>query len=89
MYAANGNQYGADTLTLYRCWVQFHALDFDAMLESCTQVLTETLAGTAVRRSTLPAEQRLAILLKGLALSWPRRHSYRARSFARRHAAHG
>jgi DNA-binding winged helix-turn-helix (wHTH) protein/tetratricopeptide (TPR) repeat protein len=67
MYAANGNQYGADTLTLYRCWVQFHALDFDAMLESCTQVLTETLAGTAVRRSTLPAEQRLAILLKGLA----------------------
>jgi DNA-binding winged helix-turn-helix (wHTH) protein/tetratricopeptide (TPR) repeat protein len=67
MYGANGNQYGADTLTLYRCWVQFHALDFDAMLESCTQVLTETLAGTAVRRSTLPAEQRLAILLKGLA----------------------
>jgi tetratricopeptide (TPR) repeat protein len=67
MYAANGNQYGADTLTLYRCWVQFHALDFDAMLDSCTQILTETLAGTAVRRSTLPAEQRLAILLKGLA----------------------
>jgi hypothetical protein len=67
MYATNGNQYGADTLTLYRCWVQFHALDFDAMLESCSQVLAETLAGTAVRRSTLPAEQRLAILLKGLA----------------------
>jgi len=67
MYATNGNQYGADTLTLYRCWVQFHALDFDAMLESCSQVLAETLAGTPVRRSTLPAEQRLAILLKGLA----------------------
>ena len=66
MYAANGNQYGADTLTLYRCWVQFHALDFDAMLESCTQVLAETPVGSATR-STLPAEQRLGILLKGLA----------------------
>jgi len=67
MFAANGNQYGADTLTLYRCWLQFHALDFDAMLESCTQVLAETSTETTVRRSTLPAEQRLGILLKGLA----------------------
>ncbi|SIO29159.1 AAA family ATPase [Paraburkholderia phenazinium] len=67
MYAANGNQYGADTLTLYRCWLQFHALDFDAMLESCTQVLADIPSETATRRSTLPAEQRLGILLKGLA----------------------
>ena len=67
MFAANGNQYGADTLTLYRCWLQFHALDFEAVLEFCTKALAETPTGTAVRRSTFPAEQRLAILLKGLA----------------------
>jgi DNA-binding winged helix-turn-helix (wHTH) protein/tetratricopeptide (TPR) repeat protein len=67
MFSTNGNQYGADTLTLYRCWLQFHALDFDAMLESCTQVLAETPGETAARRSTLPAEQRLGLLLKGLA----------------------
>jgi DNA-binding winged helix-turn-helix (wHTH) protein/Cdc6-like AAA superfamily ATPase len=66
-YADNGNQYGADTLTLYRCWLQFHALDFDAMLESCAQVLDERRIQTSGRKSILPAEERLAILLKGLA----------------------
>ncbi|MFL9874675.1 AAA family ATPase [Paraburkholderia megapolitana] len=67
MFGVNGNRYGADTLTLYRCWLQFHAQDFDAMLASCTQVLAETSSETTGRRSTLPAEQRLGILLKGLA----------------------
>ncbi|RFU48558.1 AAA family ATPase [Paraburkholderia sp. DHOC27] len=66
-YADNGNQYGADTLTLYRCWLQFHALDFDAVLESCAQVLDERRTQLSGRKSILPAEERLAILLVGLA----------------------
>jgi tetratricopeptide (TPR) repeat protein len=67
MFAHNGNPYGADTLTLYRCWVQFHAMDFDAMLQSCTQVLAGKSPEPGSGKSILPAEYRLCLLLTGLA----------------------
>ncbi|NMM02736.1 AAA family ATPase [Paraburkholderia sp. RP-4-7] len=67
MFAHNGNQYGADTLTLYRCWVQFHAMDFDAMRQACAQVLAGKSPEPGSGKSILPAEYRLCLLLTGLA----------------------
>ncbi|TKC80193.1 hypothetical protein FAZ69_29505 [Trinickia terrae] len=67
MFAHNGNQYGADTLTLYRCWLQFHTMDFEAMLQSCAQVLAGKSPEPGSGKSILPAEYRLCLLLTGLA----------------------
>jgi tetratricopeptide (TPR) repeat protein len=70
LFEKNGNQYGADTLTLYRCWVQFYSNDFDVMLKSCTQVLADNsrdLTDRGSKKSILPAEHRLCLLLMGLA----------------------
>ncbi|ASL47804.1 Alkaline phosphatase synthesis transcriptional regulatory protein PhoP [Burkholderia sp. AD24] len=67
MFAQNGNQYAADTLTLYRCWAQFHAGDFEGMLQSCTQVIAEKSPQSGSGKTILPAEYRLCLLLTGLA----------------------
>ena len=58
MFTKNGNEYGSTTLPLYRSWFLIHALDYEAALEA--------LASTTLS-NPLPAEQRLRVLLMGLA----------------------
>ena len=58
MSAKNGNDYGFQTLQLYRTWFLLYALDYEAALEAASSL---SLSGA------LPAEQRLRLLLMGLA----------------------
>jgi tetratricopeptide (TPR) repeat protein len=58
MFAKNGNDYGYLTLQLYRVWFLLYALDYEAALEAASSVSLS---------SALPAEQRLRLLLMGLA----------------------
>jgi tetratricopeptide (TPR) repeat protein len=58
MFTKNGNDYASITLQLYRTWFLLHALDYEAALEAASALSSS---------SALPAEQRLPLLLMGLA----------------------
>jgi DNA-binding winged helix-turn-helix (wHTH) protein/tetratricopeptide (TPR) repeat protein len=58
MFTKNGNDYASITLQLYRTWFLLHALDYEAALEAASALSLS---------SALPAEQRLPLLLMGLA----------------------
>lgn len=69
LFTKNGNRYAVCALRLYRAWLMLHCGDYNGVIAECTAVLSERTSEDLHSETgpLPPAEQRLAMLLKGLA----------------------